>query len=209
MKIARIYLRVSTDEQELNRQINIVNNAKNNGFYIAGIYKEKASGARSDRPELQRMIHDLQCNEVVISENIDRISRLPLNSALDLINSIKKKGAKLSIPGIVDLSEVSASEQGISKIVLESVQDMLLKIALQISRDEYENRKKRQKEGIEIAKRKGKYHGRVADKLLHKRIVEYRIRGTSIACTAKLNQCSISLVKMIWAKYKKNKNFVS
>ncbi len=54
MKIARIYLRVSTDEQDLTRQNEIIENARNNGFYVAGIYKEKASGARADRPELQR-----------------------------------------------------------------------------------------------------------------------------------------------------------
>lgn len=52
MKIARIYLRVSTDEQDLTRQGAIVENTKAAGFYIAGIYREKASGARADRPEL-------------------------------------------------------------------------------------------------------------------------------------------------------------
>ena len=106
MKMARIYLRVSTDEQDLTRQNDIIDNARNNGFYVAGIYKEKASGARVDRPELQRMINDLQPDEVVIAEHIDRISRLPLDSALALINSIKERGAKLAIPGIVDLIPV-------------------------------------------------------------------------------------------------------
>lgn len=95
MKIARVYLRVSTDEQDLTRQNEIIENARNNGFYVAGIYKEKASGARADRPELQRMIDDLQLDEVVIAEHIDRISRLPLDSALALINSIKS-GARSS-----------------------------------------------------------------------------------------------------------------
>ena len=40
------------------------------------IYREKASGARPDRPELLRMIADLQPGEVVVAEKIDRISRL-------------------------------------------------------------------------------------------------------------------------------------
>ncbi|WP_049772886.1 recombinase family protein [Nitrosococcus watsonii] len=42
---------------------------------VAAIYREKASGARADRPELQRMISDLQPGELVVSERIDRISR--------------------------------------------------------------------------------------------------------------------------------------
>ncbi len=52
MKIARIYERVSTSEQDLTRQADIEKTAIASGFYIAGIYREKASGARADRPEL-------------------------------------------------------------------------------------------------------------------------------------------------------------
>jgi DNA invertase Pin-like site-specific DNA recombinase len=46
MKIARLYLRVSTESQNLARQESIVEDAKGAGFYVAGIYREKASGAR-------------------------------------------------------------------------------------------------------------------------------------------------------------------
>lgn len=205
MNVARVYLRVSTDEQELTRQNSIIDDTRKRGFYVAGIYKEKASGARADRPELQRMINDLQPGEVVIAEHIDRISRLPLDSALALVDSIKKRGAKLAIPGIVDLTELANAETGVAKVVLESVQDMLLKVALQLARDDYENRRKRQKEGIELAKRKGRFQGRVPDLRLHKRIIEYRSRETSIAETARLCECSVSLVKTVWAKHVKDK----
>src|SRR5471030_2377353 len=125
MKIARLYLRVSTETQDLARQESIVENARVAGFYIAGTYREKASGARADRPELLRMIGDLQPGEVVIAEKIDRISRLPLPEAELLISSIRRKGAKLAVPGVVDLSELTAEAQGVAKIVLESVQEML------------------------------------------------------------------------------------
>lgn len=46
LKVARIYMRVSTEDQGLNRQDAIVESTKAAGFYIAGIYREKASGAR-------------------------------------------------------------------------------------------------------------------------------------------------------------------
>lgn len=99
MKIARIYERVSTSEQDLTRQVDIEKMAIASGFYIAGIYREKASGARADRPELLRMIADLQPGDVVIAEKIGRISRLPLTEAEKLIASIRNKGARLAIPG--------------------------------------------------------------------------------------------------------------
>ena len=88
LKIARLYLRVSTDEQDLTRQIQIEHSARAAGYYIAGIYKEKASGARADRPELLRMIRDLQPDEVVVCERLDRLSRLPLAEAEQLVASI-------------------------------------------------------------------------------------------------------------------------
>ncbi|CRX96613.1 Resolvase [Yersinia enterocolitica] len=87
IKIARIYERVSTSEQDLTRQADIEKTAIASGFYITGIYREKASGTRADRPELLRMIADLQPGDVVIAERIDRISRLPLPEAEKLERS--------------------------------------------------------------------------------------------------------------------------
>ncbi len=201
MKVARIYLRVSTDGQDLKRQESIIDQAKSAGCYVAGVYREKASGARADRPELERMIADLLPGEIVIAEKIDRISRLPLPEAEALIQAIRDKGATLSIPGIVDLSEVIATSEGIAKVVLQSTQEMLLRLALQMARDDYETRRERQKQGIAIAVDAGKYKGRKSDSTNHKRIIELRIAGNSIARTAQLCECSDSLVKLIWKKH--------
>ena len=121
MKVARIYLRVSTDEQDLTRQADLENDARAAGFYIAGVYREKASGARTDRPELQRMIQDLQPGEIVIAEKMDRISRLALSEAEQLVHSIRDKGARLAIPGLVDFSELVKEADSVTKIVLEAV----------------------------------------------------------------------------------------
>ncbi|ATO57436.1 recombinase family protein [Bartonella sp. 1-1C] len=199
MKIARIYMRVSTDKQDLSRQDSIIEDAKVAGFYIAGVYREKASGASANRPELLRLIADLQPGDVVLAEKIDHISRLPLPEAERLIASIRERGGRLSVPGIIDLSELAADADGSTKIVLESVQNMLLKLALQMARDDYENRRKRLHQGIELAKKAGKYIGRKTDHAMHDRIVALRTAGHSIKKTAKLAGCSESQVKRVWA----------
>ncbi len=200
MKVARIYLRVSTDEQDITRQASIEQTARESGYYIAGVYREKASGARSDRPELLRMISDLQPGEVVVAEKIDRISRLPLPEAEKLVASIRNKGAKLAVPGVIDLSDLAASSDGVTKIVLESVQELLLKLALQMACDDYETRRERQHQGVNLAKQAGKYTGRKANTLIHKRIITLRAAGHTLAKTAELAGCSISQVKRIQAK---------
>lgn len=203
MKVARIYMRVSTDEQDLQRQEGIKDAARAAGYYVAGVYREKASGARADRPELLRMIDDLQPGEVVIAEKIDRISRLPLAEAERLVNSIQAKGAKLAVPGVIDLSELAADAEGVTKIVLESVQAMLLRLALQIARDDYGDRRERQRQGVELAKSAGKYAGRQADTGMHQRIEALRGSGHSITETARLAGCSESQVKRVWALRKR------
>ena len=197
--VARVYLRVSTDAQDLERQEGIITAAKAAGYYVAGIYREKASGARADRPELLRMIADLQPGEVVIAEKIDRISRLPLPEAERLIASIQAKGARLAVPGVVDLSDLAAEAEGVAKIVLEAVQAMLLRLALQMARDDYEDRRERQRQGIELAKAAGRYAGRKTDTATHARIVALREGGKSIAETARLAGCSQSQVKRVCA----------
>ncbi len=199
IKAARIYLRVSTEDQDLQRQEGIREAAKAAGYYVAGIYREKASGARPDRPELLRMIEDLQPGEVVIAEKMDRISRLPLVEAERLVASIRAKGARLAVPGVIDLTELASESNGVTKIVLESVQDMLLRLALQTARDDYEDRRERQRQGVELAKQAGKYAGRQPDTALHQRIVALRAGGNSIAETARLAGCSESQVKRVWA----------
>jgi DNA invertase Pin-like site-specific DNA recombinase len=201
MKIARIYLRVSTDQQDLARQADIENSSRAAGYYIAGVYREKASGARADRPELLRMISDLQVGEVVIAEKMDRISRLPLAEAEQLVNSIRAKGARLAVPGLVDLSAFTAEADGVAKIVLESMQELLLKLALQMAREDYETRRERQSQGVMLAKTAGKYAGRKPDLSTHDHIIALRKAHQTIKRTAELAGCSVSQVKRIWGVY--------
>ena len=202
MKAARIYQRVSTEEQNLERQNAQIEQAKAEGYYIAGVYKEKASGVRSDRPVLNQLIADLQEGDVIITEHIDRISRLPLAEAEKLVARIREKGAFLSIPGIIDLSQIQTDSE-IAKIVLDSIQTMLLKIALQTARDDYEQRRNRQAAGIAEAKKQGLYKGRQANIQKHKLIVGLRQNHT-LQETADLAGCSVSLVKLVMRQHKKS-----
>lgn len=201
-RVARVYLRVSTGAQDLTRQEDIVTQARSAGWYVAAVYREKASGARPDRPELARMIADLQPGDVVVAERIDRISRLPLAEAEQLVAAIRAAGARLAVPGIVDLDELVAGSEGVARIVLEAVQDMLLRLALQSARDDYETRRERQRQGIELAREAGRYTGRKADQAQHRRIIALREAGMSIARTADLAGCSPAQVKRVTALHR-------
>lgn len=198
MKIARFYIRVSTEEQDLARQAALKEAAERAGFCVAAVYAERASGARADRPELLRMIADLQPGDVVIAKYIDWITRLPLDEAVALVERIRAAGARLSVPGLVDLADVVTTSHGLTKVVLEAVQDLLLKILLQMARENYETMRRRQLEGVALAKEQGRYKGgQKADKRVHARIVALRTARHSIAETARLAGCSEGLVKLV------------
>ncbi|WP_242120304.1 recombinase family protein [Sphingomonas sp. JXJ CY 53] len=138
------------------------------------------------------MVDDLQPSEVVIAKKIDRISRLPLSEAELLVATIRGKGVRLAVPGIVDLSDLVADSSGVSTHRTGSGSGMLLRVALQTARDDYETHRDRR--GIEIAKRAGRYTGRKPDLAHHRRIVALREAGMSIARTAELAGCSIAQV---------------
>jgi len=80
---------------------------------------------------------------------------------------------------------------------------MLLKLALQMARDDFEDRRERQRQGIELAKAGGKYAGRQADLVTQQRIIVLRSGGNSIRRTAKLTGCSEAQVKPVWARHQK------
>lgn len=137
-------------EQDLTRQSDIEHTARQAGCYIAGVYREKASGARADQPELLRMISDLQSGE-----------------AEQLVASIRAKGARLAVPGLVDFSDIAPGADEVTRIVLEATQALLLKLALQMARDDYEIRRERQRQGVALARSTSKYAGRPADTAPH------------------------------------------
>ena len=62
------------------------------------------------------------------------------------MGSIRSKGAKLAVPGLVDLSEFATEADSVARIVIEAVQELLLKLALQMARDVYTRRM----EGVSI-----------------------------------------------------------
>jgi DNA invertase Pin-like site-specific DNA recombinase len=81
------YARVSTRDQDLAAQ-----DAELMAAGCAKVFKEKASGARSDRAELRKVIGRLEPGDVLVVTRLDRLAR----STRDLLNvlaSVAERGA--------------------------------------------------------------------------------------------------------------------
>ena len=114
------------------------------------IYEEKVSGASTDRVELQKMLEELKPGDTIYVTDLTRITR----SSQDLFSLIKQiKGKKADLKSLkdtwLDLSEDSPYSQ------------FLITIMSGVNQLERDLIRMRQQEGIEIAKKLGKYKGRV------------------------------------------------
>lgn len=135
----RYYVRVSSMEQKTDRQLVAYDEADR-------VYIDKMTGATKDRPQLQAMLSDLQADDVVVVKSIDRLSR-STKDLLDIVDTIKASGAGLKI---LDMNIDTSDKLG----------EFFLTVLGAIGQLERKTIKERTKEGIAIAKTKGKYQGR-------------------------------------------------
>lgn len=71
------YLRASTSEQDASRAKNALKAfANQNGHRIAGWYIDNVSGTTMNRPELIRLLDDAEPGDVILIEQVDRLTRL-------------------------------------------------------------------------------------------------------------------------------------
>lgn len=87
MKIG--YARVSTQDQNLNRQLDQLKAAG-----CERIFQEKITGTKKDRPELERMLDQIRTGDVIIICELTRLSR-STKDLFQLVEQIEKKGANI------------------------------------------------------------------------------------------------------------------
>ena len=81
------YARVSTRDQDLALQVSELAAAG-----CAKVFKEKASGAKSDRPELAKVIRRLEPGDVLVVTRLDRLAR-STRDLLNVLDELSKRGA--------------------------------------------------------------------------------------------------------------------
>ena len=81
------YARVSTQDQDLSAQLEALKKAG-----AARIFREKISGAQSDRPELAKLMRTLDKGDVLIVTRLDRLAR-STRDLLNVLDAVSKAGA--------------------------------------------------------------------------------------------------------------------
>ncbi|EWC41919.1 recombinase family protein [Stutzerimonas stutzeri] len=199
----RAYLRASTDSQDANRAKDaLVQFATDNGHKIAAFYTENESGTKLHRPELFRLLDDSHDGDVLLIEQVDRLSRLSPDDWASLKTIIAAK--KVTVVSL-DLSTSHAAlkptqgQDDFTKGMINAVNGMLLDMLAVVARKDYDDRRRRQAEGIKKAKDRDVYKGRQVDQSLHNRIKECLDAGKSIRKTAEIVGCAVSTVQRVKA----------
>lgn len=188
------YLRASTTEQDATRAREALKTfASQHGHRIAGWYVDNASGTTMNRPELVRLLDDAEPGDVILIEQVDRLSRLDDAGWETLRKQIADKQlavVSLDLP-TSHLALASTVSDDFTRSMLKAVNGMMLDMLAAIARKDYEDRRRRQAEGIRKAKAEGKYRGRVADAQKHELIRTLRLEnGKSLRETARLADVS-------------------
>lgn len=188
------YLRASTKEQDALRAKNRMKAfVEEKGFRMASWYTENVSGASLQRPELLRLLDDAAPGDIILIEQVDRLSRMDEDGWQKLKRLISEKNlvvVSLDLP-TSHMALTSSAGDEFTRAMLKAVNGMMLDMLAAIARKDYEDRRRRQKEGIAKAKVAGKYRGRRADEQLHQKIIELRVKNKqSIRDTARL--CDVS-----------------
>lgn len=187
------YIRVSTEEQNTGRQ-------EVNSKEFSKIYIDKTSGSIQfvERKEAKKLLADIETgivNEIHIS-SIDRLGRNIID-ILTMVEYFNQKSISLFVENIGMFSLINNKPNPSFK--------MIVSVLGNVAEMERSNMLERQRQGIELARAKGTYKGRLYgtrmsnDEILtkYKSVVRELNNGQSLRRAAKLGGCSLGTAQKI------------
>lgn len=187
------YIRVSTEEQNTGRQ-------EVNAKEFSKIYIDKTSGSIqfTERKEASKLISDIE-NGIVSEIHISSIDRLG-RSIIDILTMVEyfnQKSIKLFVENIGMFSLIDNKPNPSFK--------MIVSVLGNVAEMERSNMLERQRQGIELAKAKGTYKGRLYgtrmtdDEVLtkYKAVVRELKNGESLRRASKIGGCSLGTAQKI------------
>ncbi|SDC38921.1 Site-specific DNA recombinase [Bradyrhizobium brasilense] len=200
MCFIRAYLRASTDEQDASRaRAQVEAFAADRGMQIAAWYVENDSGAKLARPELFRLLADAHPGDVLLVEQVDRLSRLSAGDWDRLkveLAARKVRVVALDLPTSWTMATTGKVDDFTARM-FGAINDMMLDMLAAVARKDYEDRRRRQLQGQAKAKADGKYVGRPENKRRNTRIAAMLAAGTSYSAIQEATGCSRATIAKI------------
>jgi DNA invertase Pin-like site-specific DNA recombinase len=146
------YIRISTKDQSIERQ---KKSLIEYGVPEENIFVDVMSGKSFDRPEYQKLKSIIQNGDTIVFHELDRLGR-NFKEGKEEVDYFQKRNIKLIFLDMEFLNSMMENND----IMVRLMGYIQVLVALAIGEKEREKIRKRQREGIELAKIKGKYTGR-------------------------------------------------
>jgi DNA invertase Pin-like site-specific DNA recombinase len=161
---ARAYLRASTDQQDATRARGAVETfAAERGLPIVGTYIEHESGAKLARPELFRLLADSRPSEILLVEQVDRLSRLTDSDWRNLRAGLDARQVRVVALDLPTSWQLATPGDEFTARMFHALNAMMLDMLAAVARKDYDDRRRRQAQGVAKAKAAGAYRGRPED----------------------------------------------
>ena len=194
----RAYLRASTIEQDANRaRSDLIEFAKERGLRIASFYTEHESGASLQRPELFRLLSDCHEGDILLVEQVDRLSRLNNDDWQRLKAELQSRRVRVVALDLPTSWLMTPAADDITSRMMDALNSMMLDMLAAIARKDYEDRRRRQQQGIEKLKAAGGYPGRKPDEQRNAAIMNMLRRGDSWNSIVAATGCSRSTLSRL------------
>ena len=193
------YLRASTQEQNANRaREELQTFANQHNLTISAWFIEHESGAKLQRPELFRLLEIAEHGDAILVEQVDRISRLSTKDWQTLKNRIIDKGLRIVALDLPTSHQFTQSRRdSFTDRMIDALNGLMLDVLAAVARKDYEDRRKRQAQGIKKAKQQGKYRGRQRDDKLRAKIHRLLEAGNTYRDIVDTLGCSKSTIASV------------
>ena len=169
------YARVSTADQNLDRQTDALKNYK-----VDKIFCEKISGTKKNRPELDKLLSEVSSGDTIVIESLSRLGRSVKNLA-ELMEFFNENNIRL-----VSLKETIDTTSSTGRL--------LFTIISSLSQFERDVLAERTSEGLKAARARGRFGGRpkTESEKLNMAIAMYKTKEYSITEITELTGVSKS-----------------
>ena len=200
----RLYLRASTSDQDATRAENDLRRfADERGLMIVGTYVENQSGAKLARPELFRLLKDSNAGDVMLIEQVDRLSRLAQDDWAKLKAEIDQRRIRVVSLDLPTSHQAIAADEFTGRMYA-ALNSMMLDVLAAMAAKDYTDRRRRQAQGITKAKEKGVYMGRPEDTKRNAAILKMLTAGQSWASIIAATGCSRSTLSRLTRRKREN-----
>lgn len=186
------YARVSSKEQNLDRQLEALQS-------VSKVFSDKASGQSVERLQIQAMLDYLREGDIVIVTELDRLGRNN-KDLTEIMNAIQQKGATLEVLNLPSMNGIEDEN------LRQLINNLVVELYKYQAESERKRIKERQAQGIELAKKKGRFTGRKStyqkdDPLLQRAFNLYQSKEYTLKEIEHHTKIPVSTLKRYLAKY--------